>query len=478
MPSEFDILRIRIEELIADLGVPEDLKAGHLHALYDEASELYPDEFQRWQSQLKKKLSVDDLFVQKFCNYSINNRLYARAVFHVIFGQLCVMNPATKFITYEGGSKLDLRTHLFLLMPLRSGKGKPLPYIKNVCVALGLKVKELTSYSAEALIGRIDEDVDPKTGKRVVRTKHGVIDPHLGYNLVVMKEGKGIINAKSKEYTADAPRYICEACDPIGDNTVSKDQVGKDTLEIVPTCSFLFMTFPPEQLTDFILDSGVLQRFITMIPDKSFDSRISDIKNYQIRAIGVGSNEDVRKHEYPIDEIVSELKTIQSHYISNRIQGIKPEATAELNRITDLCAAKVRHMDKHRQDIILGFITGDVLIVLATHYCMCRRGEFVLASDVSKAYSGFYEHVFDWLLEWVDKHITPKSSKQFVRDTQKLLELYNNHRCTFLSDYYKLVCRTLGCSLPTARKLTKKSRLFTLEYSKDDSRKKVMKLRK
>jgi hypothetical protein len=240
-----------------------------------------------------------DEYIEFFSGYSAHNIMYARLSFHVLLGQLTNYIKIRIMRGYD-----DNRISLMYLAPSGTGKSVASDVYGAISEHLEFNTVEVDDYSDRSVVGTVKED---EGGEMVV---------HKGF-----LETADIVHADEAEvlflpsrYAPRTKTFIQKSLNAIGSrsNKVTR-QVGGESVEVTPTCSYIFTSFPPEddKAVSDMINNGILQRtafFPRLMTDTDWvtmsDTVIDGIVNpdadinYNITAKGIAGKLDQLRQKY------------------------------------------------------------------------------------------------------------------------------------------------------------------------------------
>lgn len=312
-------------------------------------------------------------FIKLFTSYSISNRTYARFMLHVIIGQIC-----RNVYFRVGARKIDARIHLLLFQASGTGKGAGYGISTDFMEELGKIVHKITFATDAALIGTVEYD---HSTKEMVPVDGLLKDA----DFLCMEEAN-IIFDKQTQHTQNTPVYIQVACNPHFDTSshIEKKLARGEMIKLEPKCSFVLLTYKPVRLLEAIVQTGLIQRFITVIRDVGLEERRMIIR----RMFDILNISTVDEYDNFHVSVLDRLKTIKKLYGGHPKQmNFTDDAKENLYRIsmefTDMIldtstAAKLKLEEfVHR--------LSENLIRISIHHAILRLSEQVEVKDTAYA---------------------------------------------------------------------------------------------
>jgi hypothetical protein len=176
--------------------------------------------------------------------------------------------------------QLNVDGRLFLLIPLKSGKGKSniKHVIKNVSNNLGISAEEPTSLHPEQLVGKVT------SRKKRDGTDYYAVEGYLSRDFLIIDEGRELLTSEDLNYS-ESRKYLRLAFDKYGNNEIMKKPVGipfGEELRYFPHCCSTIFVQPYRFNESFVTD-GDFRRYITPYVNmtginrqKSYLNRLTD----------------------------------------------------------------------------------------------------------------------------------------------------------------------------------------------------------
>ena len=236
-------------------------------------------------------------FLKLFDSYSFNNPVYGRLILHVLLGQ------ALKHIYFRiKARKIDIRISGLLLRPSGAGKGAGYGFFCDFASDLGIDNQKLTEATDAGLAGSAGF-YDEKTG--IQHVNHGLMEDA---DMVSMEEANTLFDYNSA-FSKKNLTYLQIAMNPLHDASceISK-KLGSmpDAIRFRPHCSFLLLTYMPDQYVDALVKRGVIQRLLTVKQDVSLEERFGAV-DVGIDSINISTAE---KYKSDYESVLNRLKIV------------------------------------------------------------------------------------------------------------------------------------------------------------------------
>lgn len=204
------------------------------------------------------------LWKEIFNIYSFNNPEYNIASLHLVIGTLLKHCRVKRH-----GTPTDPRISILYLKPSFSGGSAGYDLIAKVLRRLELKSQKITDTTDAGLIGSIDQHGN--------FTK-GVLDKSVS-DMVYWGEASMLFNRNLPPHQKKTINYFQMALNPIDSE---ESHFEKPMRGGIVTCdveaSLLAVSFPPSELDERILISGLLQRMLFIFKTIDLDGRLSNVK--------------------------------------------------------------------------------------------------------------------------------------------------------------------------------------------------------
>lgn len=315
-----------------------------------------------------------DEFVNQWVNtfvrdYSYENELYAQGVLHVVLGRVLLNQRIVK-----RGSTTSPRVSLFYLQGPSSGKSSALSMVHEVLDALGIEMKSPDEMSDAALIGTI-ESVDDGEGGTEYEVREGALA-----EAEVMHYDEASVLIEPKSYQENTMTYLQKALNPLGSqsNEITKELAHGDEITVRPNCSLLLTSYMPDGLEDTVLNTGFLQRMITIPRDLTIEDRMAQTRQ-DIKALGQDANTGELK------ELIDELKRIRNTYQEPVNFEWTDAAKRVLLKYQEDMYNEIQDTPIQVRRILEGFVPRmmEQLYRLALHYTAMRRSNKITPDDVN-----------------------------------------------------------------------------------------------
>ena len=389
---------------------------------------------------------VDD-FITIFGEFSYNNELYARSVFHVIVGQLL----KDKRI-WIGGQYVDLRHSCFLIQPTASGKSAGTPVYTKLANSLEIKVNSLSKITDEALIGSvIAERIKDFSGEHTdYRKEYGLLKEH---GILHFDEASTLF--KESAHTKNIAVYLQQALNPLGSkqNEVSKKLTHGDKIKFNPDCSLILTTFPPEGIFKHVLNTGLFERMFLIPRTLSTKDRKSNIDSWIDRVGNEYKSEiNINKISKELESIAEALKDITNFEFDEDSKRVLRARMSGLIEMLSPANNKVR-------EIMHGFVPryGNHMLILAAHHAALEKRFVIKPIDIDYGYRmvfGALKNIMTWIEFGCEiKEKTPKEVHKWnvlVRAWDSMHQ-DDGQRVSF-NVLRKKMISVWNCSEPTAKK--------------------------
>lgn len=313
-------------------------------------------------------------FVEDWINvftrdYSYCNELYAQGVLHVILGR-CLINQRI----VKRGSTSRPRVSLFYLQGPSSGKSSAYGMIYDVLDSLGIEIISPDELTDAALIGTIESETDAQ-GNTEYQVQEGVLA-----DAEVMHYDEASVIIEPKSYQENTMTYLQKALNPIGSesNKITKELAHGDEIIVRPTCSLLLTSYMPDGLEDTVLNTGFLQRMITIPRDLTIEDRMAQTRK-DIEALGEGRNDG------DLEDLIMELKRIRNTYNEPVDFHWSDAAKKVLMKYQEDMFDQIKDTPIEVRRILEGFVPRmmEQLYRLSLHYCCMRRSTTIIPDDVN-----------------------------------------------------------------------------------------------
>lgn len=357
---------------------------------------------------------------------------FAELTLHIIFGQL----PSIKKMRiYFGDNELDLRISGCFFKPSGSGGGRGLNFMTTISKALELVAQMVTEITDAALIGSCDEvkfyDATKKGNVVENRVKRGALDPtrdpadRMIINIVVMSEADILFSGIASEYKKNAMLYYQIAMNTMGteDNKIGKKLVNGDWIEFNPDCSFLFISYPPDNFYETIVKRGFLQRMIILFNTFTTDDRIGVAKSLT-ESLGVKHSTQA---EY--DDLIKRLAYVNEFWAGKEEihVTIDPQAKKILSRLVDEFFVQFEGTGEYPRKKLEEFSQRWIEHAwrLAWHHMLLRLDTTITLEDVGYA-KNYILPVWKELIALLEEGITPPRDSERLWRTQlsEAIKLY------------------------------------------------------
>jgi len=246
-----------------------------------------------------KKEEFGDTFISDFLamfdKYCINNPVYGLMIMHNLLGQ------ALRNIYFvEDARKIDIRTHLLLIQPSGTGKGAGYSFFCKLAGDLGLDHEKLSETTSSGLAG---------TGTVNQQGEVEINEGLMAHADLISMEEASVLFDYNTSFSKLNLYYLQIAMNPLDDASCEiTKKVGSlpDAIRFKPHCSFLLLTYIPDEFIDALIKRGVIQRFITVINDVTLEERISNID----KAIERLNSSDEKSTEEQYQNLLLRLKII------------------------------------------------------------------------------------------------------------------------------------------------------------------------
>lgn len=355
--------------------------------------------------------SIVDDYEKAFQKHSRYNTAYADATLHLLVGQL--PNIRNMRIYRASYSWLDPRIHPCFFSPSGSGKGAGSDFVARMATALGLKYQPVTTVTDAGLVGSIDNDKKPEYGW--LHHSHGI-------NILAATEGSVILQDRPPKESARVMDLLQITMNSLGsqDSTISKKIGFGEPIEFKPTASLFFTTYVPTNLTDIVLQRGLLQRMYVVVKTLSTDKRQQTINDLQ------------KDFENPVDTlkeeayIVQRLKHINDYYSGRTSLQISPDAGPGLNNAMGELFDMIRQTQPFLQEKLGEFVTrlfGHQIRIAHQFACM-KMHDQIEKSDMELAYRFHTSQQFYELISFLERRIV------VPREWTEMFNTVRNHIST------------------------------------------------
>lgn len=323
------------------------------------------------QAKFETPQEFMDAWVDVFTtDYSYRNKLYGKGALHVILGR-CLVNQRIK----KRGSLTSPRISMFYLQGPSSGKSSGYAMIYEVLDALGITIKSPDETTDAALIGTVEKEVD-EHGNETWEEQPGILSEAEVFHF---DEASVIINPK--KYQENMMTYLQKALNAVGSeqNKITKKLAHGEEITVQPNCSLLLTSYMPDGIEDTVLNTGFLQRMLTIPRNLSIEDRMEQTEQ-DIQALGE------ERQEADLEDLINELKSIRNFY--NEPKEFNWEkAQPSLIKYSRQMYEEIQDTPIAVRRVLEGFVPRmtEQLYRLSFHYCCMRRSTTVTPRDVKNA---------------------------------------------------------------------------------------------
>lgn len=360
-------------------------------------------------------------YCEAFDQYAHYSVPYAVATFHLLVGQL----PNIKNIRIQKGSNswLDARIHPCYFSPSGTGKGEGANFVSKVAKDLGLKYQPVTSITDAGLVGTINEDKE---------IEYGWLHPSKGINIISATEASVILQDYPPRESRNVMDLLQVAMNNLGsDDSIIARKIGfGDPIEFQPTCSFLLTTYVPTNLTNIILQRGLLQRAYLTVNTVSLDDRLKAMKRQIANLTNPPDSRELVK------SIVDRLKHVNTHYSGKTYMPVDARAVPLFEHYTKELLDMIYQATPFLQEKLGEFVSrmSGHQTRLAAHFACLSLHDRIEPGDVGLAALHTRQQFKD-ILSFLERSITvPKEwNDQFYmvkRRVSTAIEiLYKSNEC-------------------------------------------------
>ena len=286
---------------------------------------------------------LDD-YVRAFVQHSKFSVPYAEATFHLLFGQLPGIRDMK--IYRSDSSWLDPRIHPCYFSASGSGKGEGSNFLARMAERLGMRYQPVTKVTDSGLIGTINDE------KKI---EYGWLHQTHGINILAATEGSVILQDRPPKEAMNVMDLLQITMNTMGskDSVIAKKIGFGEAIEFQPTTSLFFTTYVPTNLTDIVLQRGLLQRMYVVSNTTTLDMRRKvidelhkDLMNPKARATGSAE-----------ESIVERLKNISKYYAGRDTIPFSKGAVEKLSSYTTAMFDMIRNAEPFLQEKLGEFIS-------------------------------------------------------------------------------------------------------------------------
>lgn len=353
-----------------------------------------------------------DVFTSDF---SYRNELYGRGALHVILGR-CLINQRIK----KRGSEVSPRISMFYMQGASSGKSSGYAMIYQVLDELDISIKSPDETTDAALIGTVESEID-EDGNEVWEEKEGILAETEVFHF---DEASVIINPK--KYQENMMTYLQKALNPLGSeqNKITKKLAHGEEITIRPRCSLLLTSYMPEGIEDTVLNTGFLQRMLTLPRDLTIEDRIAQTTE-DIDALG----EEAKDAD--LEDLIIHLKKVRREYQEPK-EFDWSRAKPLLKKFSKEMYKTIRDTPIEVKRVLAGFVPRmtEQLYRLSLHYTCLRFDTKVQPEDVKNA-APLVMRSLNMLIYWLEENPELRSDNERSADAsqrfRQLREVLKDH---------------------------------------------------
>jgi len=376
-------------------------------------------------------------YVAAFDKYAHDSAAYAAATFHLLVGQL--PNIRDMKIYKGSGSWLDTRIHPCYFSPSATAKGEGANFVSRMAEALGLKYQPVTTITDAGLVGTINDEKE---------VEYGWLHQSKGINILAATEASVLLQDFPVKESRNVMDLLQVAMNTLGskDSTIAKKIGFGDPIEFQPSASLLFTTYVPTNLTNIILQRGLLQRTYLTVNTVSIDARQRALERQYSNMVRDRSPDTTLQKK----SIAERLKHINTHYAGKGKIAIDPRAEPLLVNFSKELFTAIRDSEPFLQEKLGEFVSrmAGHQIRIGAHFACLNEHEEIEPGDISLAniYTRFQ---FRDIIAFLEKKIrVPNEWKELFHQTERRVR-------TALESLHPLTDETTGFRWVDKRELVR-----------------------
>ena len=381
-----------------------------------------------------------------------------------------------------GGELKDLRTHLFLILGSRMGKGQLIKVVEEVGQNIGLTIKRLSYLEQSALIGSIDYNIiEANTKARLTESSSKWRDPVIygllkDTDIIIVPEAKKLIKGRNEKDTEFILSTFQEAQDYPG--IINKSMKYSDfPISYESTTSIFCTTYYIEEVSKLLLSQGFFQRTPTYREEYSLDK----VKHLRHKIIQL----------YRKDATTIDFKKIAKHYsnivskINNqeRIIAFSDDAINRLEEFNNSFFNKINGITGSRLELLKSFSQTiiEMIVKISGINCCMREGAEIIQQDINNTIPTFHAYVNVLLNQLIVENVS--NNKNFNQHTMinNIIKMYDKYvlETTNLPSQTELIhyCKKNNLGFNKSQQLI--SMMINqnyFSYGKDKSGRKILKV--
>ncbi len=360
-----------------------------------------------------------NLYSKVFDGYSYFNKLYGLSTIHLLTGRILLQEKKSLSFGYR---QLDPRASVIYLKKTFTGGSSGFDIVKKIADNIGVNIYSIDDVSDSGLIGTIKKEIDEETGNE----EYGVVGGILGndkIDILYIDEASVLFQKNVAPYQAKLKNFIQKTLNPLGSATSSlRKRLAHGEININPKQSIYLVSFFPEAIDETIVQTGFLQRPLTIPRYTTLEDRV---KNAFRDIDMLGEKSDTGE----VDEIIESFLETRKFIRETDEFTINPEIKPQLKSYTEDMAKILESTSASMQDSGGSFLSSYQrhFAVLSWHHAALRDSSVIEMQDVKYAHKEVLQPIFENIVSWLEnKTEMKKMVREELSGDMSLKTLFND----------------------------------------------------
>jgi len=406
-----------------------------------------------------EELSLKEKYLSLANQVSFNNLLLNEDLFHVLIGQL-VRNVKIR----KGVVEIDPRINIALLQPTRTGKGRAADFFLWFCRELGLKIKRPTEWSDAGLLGHIENFVESEYDKKVKkwvqkRKRKVVYGAFKDCDIFYQPEGSSLFSTTRAKWKENTLNYINIALDPIGSNLLQKKLSHEEVIEFYPAFSAVVFSQYYHAVSEEIMRSGFLQRFLFVPRNVTVQERRENAKKDAELAVA-SKNSDLELFEEKKKILLKELSDFRDKYQTTKVAYFPEKMEKVLASYNENLFSYIEPCSSLIRELVAEYISGyfDLYLKLGVQFAYLGGRKTPKEEDMRKAEILIKKNL-NYIILWFETELPN------IEKTIAMRKAINQHKIEKIRKMFKALEKEKGEYVSTGTLVRKISKTLHVSES-------------